>query len=211
MRNVVAVFAGTIVTATALAAAPGSDIDMAAVQKWSKVKSVHYHVDGVYSDWTSMSPKWTSGQGEATDSLKLDFDWSIRERKLIGRVTFTNGASSVKGTRSTAKECPAPTLAGAYEHFDAKTAAQDFDARIVVKGTRIYAAVNAPLECPASLKLMPTPGSSVETTEYIPVPEPMMLAVGETGNPNITISKDKKTFVVRANGWTWTYTPTIID
>jgi hypothetical protein len=181
------------------------------VQKWSKATSVHYHVDGVYDGWTAMSPKWTAGQGNATDSLKLDFDWSVRERKLIGDVKFTNGGSAVKGTRSTAKECPAPTLAGSYEHFDAKTAAQDFDARVALKGTRTYAPVMAPLECPASLKLMKADGSTVETVLYVSVPDAMMLAVGQTGNPNVVVSKDHKQFIVRGDGWTWTYTPTIIN
>ena len=171
---------------------------------------MHYHVAGVYDGWTAVSPKWTGGQVQATDSMKLDFDWDIRKRSLIGAVAFSNGGSSAKATRSTAKECPAPSMPSGYEHFEAASAKQDFDARIEIKGKRKYGAVMAPLECPASLKLTSVPASTADATEYIAVPEPMMLAVGQTGNPNVEIGKDRKTLVVKANGWTWTYTPTLI-
>jgi hypothetical protein len=191
--------------------AADTQIDMASVQKWSNAKTVHFRIDGAYRAWTSMSPKWAMGEGDASDSATIDFDWDVRAHKVIGKVTFTNGGSSVGATRSTHKECPAPVVKGAYEHLTIKTIAQDDQPRLMLKGARTFAAVEAPLECPASLKLMPAPGSTVETTDYVAVPEPMMLAVGATGNPNLTVAKDHKTFVLKSNGWAWTYTPTLIN
>lgn len=186
-------------------------IDMAAVQLWSNAKTVRYHVEGNFHAWTPISTAWVMGQGDAVDSIVLDFDWNARERMLHGTVTFADGETSVGGVRSSASECPAPVLKGDYEHITVAAITQDEDARLVLKGTRSYAALDAPLQCPASLKLMAAPAATVEATEYLPVPDAMMLAVGATGDSKVTVSADHKTFVVRANGWTWTYTPTRID
>ena len=188
-----------------------AQIDMASVQKWSNAKTVHYHLEGTYRGWTGMSPKWTTGQAEASDSATIDFDWDVRAQKVIGDVKFSNGSSSVGATRSTLKDCPAPVVKGAYEHLTIVRIEQDGQPRLTLKGSRTYPDVEVPLECPASLKLMSTPGSTLDVTDYVAVPEPMMLAVGVTGNPNLTVDKDHKTFVLTGEGWSWTYTPTPID
>jgi len=200
MRAIIAgLFLATSIDA---AAAVNPQIDMAAVQKWSAARTARYHVEGVFQAWTQLSQKWSVAQGDATDTLTVDFDWSIRERKLVGDVKFDEGNSSVKGVRSATKDCPAPELAGTYEHIAVKSVVQDAPGRLAAKGIRAYAAVKAPLECPASQE---------EVTEYIPVPDPMMLAVGATGDPNVTISPDHRSFIVRSGGWTWTLTPTSLD
>jgi hypothetical protein len=36
----------------------------------------------------------------------------------------------------------------------------------------------------------------------------MILAMGATGNKDVTISPDKKSIIVKKGGWTWTLTPT---
>jgi hypothetical protein len=214
MTRAAAVLAAASAISLAAAALPASggdpQIDMASVQKWSNAKTVHFRIDGAYRAWTPMSPKWTMGEGDASDSATIDFDWDVRAHKVIGQVTFTNGGSAVGATRSAHKECPAPVVKGAYEHLTIEAITQDSQPRLVVKGARAYPAVEAPLECPASLKLMPAPGSTAETTDYVAVPEPTMLAVGVTGNPNLTVSRDHKTFVLKGDGWAWTYTPSLI-
>lgn len=196
--------------AAALLAGGAPQIDIATVQKWARAEVVSYHVDGAFSGWTSVSHQWASAEGDVTDSMTVDFEWNLNQRKVIGPVKFSNGGSSVKAVRSSLKDCPAPGMPASYEHFTGATAAQDFDARILLKGERAYGAIDVPLECPASLKLLASPAKTVEATLYLAIPDPRMLGLGDTGTPNVTVSTDHKSFTVKGDGWTWTYTPRLV-
>jgi len=200
----------TISSAAALMASAAPQIDMATVQKWARAEVASYHFEGVYSGWTGVSHQWAAAEGDVKDSLNVDFVWNLNQRKVVGDVKFGNGASTVGAVRSSAKDCPPPSRPGSFELFTAKSAAQDFDARIVLKGERAFGEISVPLECPASLKLMSSPAKQVETTLYLAIPDPRMLGLGETGNPNVSVSKDHKTFTLTGDGWTWTYTPTLV-
>lgn len=197
--------------AAALMASAAPQIDMATVQKWSRAEVASYHVGGVYSGWTGVSHQWAAAEGDVKDSLKVDFTWNLNQRKVVGDVKFSDGASSVGALRSSAKECPPPGRPGSFELFTTKSAAQDGgQPRIALKGERAYGQISVPLECPASLKLMTSPAKKADVTLYLAIPDPRMLGVGETGSPNVSVSKDHKTFTVTADGWTWTYTPTLV-
>lgn len=194
-----------------LAAPASAQVDMAAIQKWSKARSVHYHVEGRYDGWTAMSQKATGGEGHVTDSVTLDFDWKIRERTAVGAVKFSDGTSQVAGLRNSAQYCPAPVLSGRYEHITVASVAPDEAGRLLIKGTRDYPALSAPLECPASLKLMPLAAARAEVREYVAVPEPMLLAVGSMGKAGVEVAPDGKSFTIAAGQWRWTYTPSLLD
>jgi hypothetical protein len=197
----------TLTAVAGMLAGAAPQIDMATVQKWARAEVASFHVDAVFDGWTGVSHQWGAAEGEVSDSLKVDFVWNLNLRKVVGDVKFSNGGSTVKGVRSSLKECPTPGMPSGYEHFIVNSAAQDFDARIVLKGERAYGAVQVPLDCPSSMQMKSSPAKTVAATEYLAIPDPRMLGVGETGNPNVVVSKDRKTFVVKANGWTYAYTP----
>lgn len=155
-------------------------------------------------------PSMGGGLGEVTDSMTVDFVWNLNQRKVVGDIKFANGASSVKAVRSSVKDCPAPGRPASFEYLTVKSAAQDFDARITMKGERAYGEISVPLECPASLRLMTSPAKNTDTTTYLAIPDPRLLGLGETGNPNVMVSKDHKTFTITGDGWTWIYTPTLV-
>ncbi len=184
-------------------------IDMATLQKWSAAKTVHYRVEGTYRAWTPVSEKWKAAEGDVTDSLTIEFDMDISSLSVIGKPSFTDGASSVGSMRSALKECPVAQIAGAYEHLTTSDV-KGGPGRLEITGVRQYAPTKSPVECPASNALIATPGGAAEIMEAIYMFDPRMLAIGQTGMPNAVVSADHKTVTLTGDGWTWTYTPTLV-
>jgi len=202
----------TLALAAALASASASaqQIDMALIQKWAAAEVVRYHAEGVYHGWTNVSDKWADAEGDASDALVVDFEWNLRQRQLVGTPTFSNASSKVAGMRSASGDCPVAQLAGSYEHFTASAVDSDGQPRLTVHGARTFAATLAPLECPASQTLMPAPGHEAEAVLYLPVLDPKLLGVGTTGSPGAAIAPDKSSFVLDMDGWSWTFSPTLV-
>lgn len=196
-------------------AVSAQQIDMAAIQRWSNVKVVHYRVDARFDGWTQVASGMggDSALGKVDDSFALDFDWDARGRALAGPVTLTNGKSRVAETRDKG-ECAKPVLDGDYEHFDAAEAKSANRDLLALTGVRRFPAAQIANECPASKKLHPVAAEQRAVTEYLSVPDPKMMslaAMGNTGTPKVTFTPDRQSFIVRMdNGWTLTYKPTVM-
>lgn len=188
---------------------------MAAIQRWSSVKVVHYKVDARFDAWTPVAggKGGESALGRVGDSYGLEFDWDVRGRALAGPVAIRNGSSVVTETRDKG-ECAKPVLKGDYEHFEATEAKVANRDLLELKGTRSYPAAQIANECPASKALNPVAAERRTVTENIVVPEPRMMslaAMGITGKPEVTFSQDKQSLIMKmSNGWTVTYTPTVV-
>ena len=205
----------TVLMAAMPCAASAQQVDMAAIQKWSSVKVVRYKVDARFDGWTQVAvgKGGEAAQGKATDSYALEFDWDTRGRKLAGPVSIRNGKSVVAETRDKGN-CAKPVLKGEYEHFEATEAKVANRDLLELKGTRAFPAAQIANECPASKALNPVAADRRAVTESIAVPDPKMMSlagIGNTGNPRMTFSPDKQSFIMRMdNGWTLTYTPSVV-
>lgn len=124
---------------------PGAD--MQELSKWSAAKVVRYHLDGKGA--------------QAADIVTLDFDWDLKEHRVVGAPKIRNGAKSSLQVASIGSG----------------------------PGSRIRLEGNEAME--------------------LPMPSPMMLALPPGPSMNIAITPDRKSFVVKAAGWTWTYTPAL--
>ena len=124
---------------------PGAD--MRELSKWSAAKVVRYHLEG---------------QGaQAADTVTLDFDWDLKEHRVVGAPKIRNGAKSSLQVASIASG----------------------------PGSRIRLVGNQAME--------------------LPMPSPMLLALPPGPSMNIAVTPDRKSFVVKAASWTWTYTPAL--
>lgn len=187
-------------------------VDMAEVMKWSNAKIVRYHVEGTYEALTQVVAQDVSSKANITDALVVDLVWEMRGRKAQGMPQIQNKASVMKGeTRNDHPPCPAPVLKGPYEHFEATGVEFDGGDRLTVKGTRSYPAADAGLECPASNARRPAAAKQEAVTEYIAMPNPMMLSVGSFNTPKMKVAPDKKSFILKAGNWTWIYTPSLVQ
>jgi hypothetical protein len=197
------------VLASVGSAAAAPQVDMAEVMKWSNAKVVRYHVEGVYEAWTPIADE--ASQSNVTDGLVMDVIWEMRARKAQGMPQIQNKASTSKGLRNIHPPCPAPVMKGQYEHFEAKEVGFDGQDRMALKGIRSFPPIDAGLDCPASNALKASPAKQTEVTEYIALPNPMMLSVGSFNTPNMTVTPDKKSFILKTGNWTWTYTPSLVQ
>lgn len=185
-------------------------MDMAAIQRWSRATVAHYHVEGVFQSWTDVAAG-NGNQGQVNDKLTLDFDWDLQENKVVGTPAFVNAKASVGVLRGSLASCPAPVLKGEYEHFTATgTVAGAGEPRLAVNGTRTFPAATVAEQCPSSLTLSPVAGKTETVVEYLPVPNPMLLAVRGANQSNISVAPDGRSFIAKLGGWTWTYTPTFV-
>jgi hypothetical protein len=126
-------------------AQPGADTQE--LSKWSAAKVARYHLDG-------KGP-------QAADSVVLDFDWDLKEHRIVGAPKIRNGAKS---------------------SLQVATLGSGPGARIRLEGNQ-----------------------SME----LPMPSPMLLALPPGPSMNIAITPDRKSFVVKAAGWSWTFTPAL--
>lgn len=183
---------------------------MQAVMRWGNAKVASFHVVGVYQKRTVIAHQAGSyAQGDVTDALTLDFDWDIRNNAIVGTPRFRDTASKLGALASVEAQCKPPIPKGAYEHFTASKLRSTGDQRIEVIGMRRYPNVDV-AGCEADQSYHAVAAKDVPVTELVAVPNPMMLAVpgASAGGDNIQVSKDGASFIVKANGWTWTYTPT---
>ena len=213
MRNTMKMAALLMIAAPL--SAPAQQIDMAAIQKWSAAKVVHYAVDARFDAWTQVAggKGGESAQGKVGDAYALEFDWDVRARQLAGPVTIRNGKSVVSDTRDRG-ECAKPVLQGDYEHFDATEAKSTNRDLLELKGNRHFPAAQIANECPASRALHAVAAEQRGVVENIPVPEAKMMSLagmGVTGNPKVSFTPDRQSLVMHLdNGWTLTYTPTAL-
>lgn len=200
--SVLSLVCGCLMSASAYA----QQIDMAQVLKWDHTKVVRYHIEGVFQQWASVSHADTASQGNVTDRVTIDLDWDLKKNQFVGTPTFANAKTSVDGLRNLYPPCKPPVLKGDFDVLEMSGLVADGE-RIVVKGRKSYPPADVALDCPGGLSLRASPGKQEEVTEYLAIPEPALLAIGQS-TQNIIISADRKTFSIKANGWIWTYTPT---
>ena len=184
-------------------------VDMQAVMRWSNAKVAHFHIVGAYDKRTVIA--YNSGnyaQGDVTDGLTLDFDWSVRDNAIVGEVKFQDAGSKLGALASVEAGCKPPIPKGDYEHLTTSKVRSSDGMRVEVQGTRHYPNVDV-AGCEADKSYHSVVAKDEPVTEYVAVPNPMMLAVpgASAGGGNVAMSTDRKSFIVKSNGWTWTYTP----
>ena len=182
--------------------------DMDVMKYWSRAKIVRYHIVGVYQAKTDVigDVNWI-GYADVTDNVTIDLDWKLSGVGLVGTPFFTNGKSEARNLRNYQPGCLPPTLKGPYEHYDllAIKAGQGTTIELQVRTT--YPASDVVQSCSGTRK--PLPARIDTRPEEMVVPSPLLLAMQVPATDNLSISKDRKSFIVKKSGWTWTFTPGI--
>jgi hypothetical protein len=180
-----------------------SQQDMQAMQRWGSAKSIHYVVEGVHEGPASMTATM-GGVGDVTDRISMTLEWSLTEGKLVKPAVFRNQPSEVKNLRDREPKCVPPILKGAYEHATVLEVAAGYGTDIHVKYERLYPAVEVAQFC-SGRRTIPAQ-KKIEMMQVV-VPSPMLLAMGVPGNNDLSFSADRKSMIVKREGWTWTFTP----
>jgi hypothetical protein len=179
---------------------------MDAMMKWSSADVIKYHIVGVYSAKTDVVAGSDVGYADVTDRVVIDLTWKLSEMKLVGTPTVANEKSGVTNLANFEPKCSPPTLKGEYEHSTVLSIKEGVAGSLEMQVQQSYPAANVIQFCTGAPKAVT---AKTETRpEELMVVSPMILAMGATGNKDLTISADKKSIIVKKGGWTWTYTPT---
>jgi hypothetical protein len=185
-------------------AAHAQQMDMAAMQKWGSVELVKYHIVGVYQDATPVASD-SAGLADVSDRVVIDLVWKMSKQAIEGQPKIQNSKTAVANLRDPTPACLAPVLQGEYEHYELLSIENGPAAVLMFKSSTSYPVVEAAFRCTMSRK--PVPAKVVTRSEDFSLPSPIMMAMGIPNTPELSITPDKKSFIVKKHGWTWTITP----
>ena len=192
----------------ACVSANAQKMDMDEMMKWATADVVRYHIVGEYQAKTYIASDG-SGQADITDRVVIDLTWKLSEAKLVGQPTFQNSKSTATNLRDREPSCSPPVLKGDYEHYDLLGVKDGLGGSIQLQVRTTYPAVDVAQACTASRKTVPP--KVVTHPEEFGVPSPVMFGMTLPPSEMLAISPDKKSFIVKKSGWTWTFTPSIAD
>lgn len=188
-------------------AAFGQQMDMDAMAKWGAADVVRYHIVGVYQG-TSYVASDGSGQGDFADGVTIDLTWKMSEAQMVGEATIKNQKSTVSKLRDREPACLPPEVwNGDFEFYHLVSVKNGYGGALYFEVKRSYPAVEVAQFCTASRRMVP---AKVEVrTEDFGVVSPVMLAMPLPTRDDLAVSADRKSFIVKKGGWTWTLTPSI--
>lgn len=208
LRRVLAAAALVVVP---LASARAQSADAVAITKWAAATVVHYRMVGVYDGPAVIAYREPAGQATVTDRVEIELDWDAKKSALVGDAKIINTASEVRELRNTHASCPAPTPDGPYDHLDVKSVTAASGGALELKGIRSYPPVRVVGGCQGVQEPRTVKPWEQEIVERMVVPSPLMLVAPAGSDKNLTVSADKASFTITSNGWSWTYTPTIVN
>jgi hypothetical protein len=102
--------------------------------------------------------------------------------------------------------CLAPVLQGEYEHYELLSVKPGPAGVLSFTASTSYPVVEAAYRCTMSRK--PVPAKVVTTPEDFSLPSVTLFGLPIPSTDELTVSPDKKFFIAKKDGWTWTITPT---
>ena len=181
-------------------------MDMDAMAKWGAADVVRYHIVGVYQG-TSYVAGDGSGQADIADRVVIDLSWKLSEAKLVGAATFQNSKSTASKLRDREPVCLPPVLKGDFEFYDLLKVEDGLGGLLHFTVRTSRPVVEVAQACTASRRAVPAKVD--ERTEQFAIASPVMLAMPIPDSGALTKSPDKKSLILKKDGWTWTMTPSI--
>lgn len=177
-----------------------SDLMEARVIRWSVV--------GDYAGEDLILNVSTSAYAPVTDRAELTFDYTNEGNGgLTGEPKVVNFPSVMGALRNGAEGCRAPTVSGPYEHSTIEQLKDGFGGQLTMVVRTDYPAGAVPVACTEGNQASPARTATSET-DFI-VPGIGMLMMGDQyGSDEVRVAPDKRSFIVKRYGWTYTYTPT---
>jgi hypothetical protein len=189
-------------------ASHSQQVDMDAMMKWASADLVRYHIVGVYQAPASVASDG-SGQADITDQVVMDLTWKLSEAKMIGTPTFQNTKSTAAKLRDREPSCLPPILKGELEFYDLLSVKNGLGGALELQIQSTYPVVEVAQSCTASRKSVPA--KKTTRTEDFAIVSPVTFAMPIPDSDDLRISRDKKSFIVKKQGWTWTLTPTAVS
>jgi hypothetical protein len=129
----------------------------------------------------------------------------------MGPIVIADGKSELTNIKSDGTNCPPPTLKGEYDHFQTVSNSMLSEDQIQLNGKRIFPAASVS-NYPGSCSMRSIPGGKEDETLWVPIASAEMLGAPRIPGAPFTIAADRKSYTIPgAEGWSWTYTPTLVQ
>ena len=182
------------------------DPDMAIIRHWTSADLINFHVVGEYAGQVRIASNG-AGRADVTDRVVIDLKWKMSTSTLVGKPIIQNSKSVVTNLRDLEVKCKAPVLKGEYEHFELLGIKDGLAGALEMDVRTSYPVVDAIQFCTGSYK--PVPARVDRYPVEWGVPSPTLFGMGLPPSDSLTISNDKKSMIVKRDGWTWTFTPSV--
>lgn len=185
-----------------------AQMDMNLMMYWGDATVIRWNVVGHYEGEDLILNVGTSGYAPVKDHVEITFETTTEGNGgLVGTPTIVNFPSEMGALRNGAEGCRAPTVSGAYEHATVERVEDGLGGQLAMTVRTDYPEGEVPVACTgggqASQKRVST--GRVE----LMVPGIMLLAMGDqAASATLQVASDRKSLVVKQDGWTYTYTPT---
>jgi hypothetical protein len=194
-------------TLLAATAANAQQMDMDAMMKWGAADVVRYHVVGAYQGKPIIA-NGAAARADVSDRVVIDFTWKLSEMKLVGVPTFQNTKTTLTNPVDYEPKCLPPVLKGDYEHYELLGIKDGLSGSLELQVQTKYPDVEVAQFCTASRKTVP---AKTDThSEQFVVISPVSFGMPLPDSDALRISTDKKSLITKKDGWTWTYTPTMV-
>jgi hypothetical protein len=192
-----------------MGAAEASRKQVESSRRWTEGKGiVHYHIVGEYQARTNVvGGGGAIGYGDVTDRVVIDLDWKLSAAQLVGTPVIQNAKSTVKNLRDYEPKCLPPILNGEYEHYQLLSLKPGLSGQLEAQVVTTYPPVQVVQFCTGKRKVVPA--ARDERPEEFLIHSPVMLTMALPDSEELSVSPDKKSLIVKKDGWTWTYTPSV--
>jgi hypothetical protein len=181
---------------------------MDAMMKWGAADVVRYHIVGVYQARSHIASDG-AGLADITDRVVIDLTWKLSEMKLVGHPTFQNSKTALANPGDREPTCLPPVLKGEYEHYELLGIKEGLGGSLELSVQTTYPVVEVAQSCTASRKAVPA--KKKLRPEELMIVSPVTFGMPLPDSDDLRISKDKKSLIVKKAGWTWTYTPSMVQ
>lgn len=196
------------IDASVVAKAPTGPATNDEIMELAGATVLHWAVVGDYAGENLILNVSTSGYAPVTDHVEIGFDYTMEGNGgLTGTPTFTDFPSTLGALRNGADGCRAPTVSGPYEHSTIERIENGLGGQLYLTVRTDYPAGEVPVACTGGNQASPA-HSETGQVEFI-VPGIALLMMGDqlTGD-DLRVAPDKRSLIVKRDGWTYTYTPT---
>ena len=181
--------------------------DPIAMEKWTKQKTIFYHVDGAFSGKALISDPNGGAWADVTDRVVMDLEWDLINMKLVGVLKLQNFPTKTANVRQSEPKCAPPVPRGPYEHWTVLGLADGLSGQAEMKVETTIPDVDVPQFCTGKLKLYK--GKKTVRPEEFSILSPVFFTMPLAPSAGMAVSADKKSLISKKNGWTWTFTPSL--
>ncbi len=187
----------------AAAAAPANDPG-----ELLSAKVIHWSVVGDYTGEVLVLDVGTSGYAPVTDHVEIGFDYTSEGNGgLVGTPAFVDSTSQLGALRNGARGCRAPLVTGHYEHSSIESITNGLGGQLAMQIRTDYPEGSVPVACTGGNQASPAHSESTQV-DFL-VPSVALLSMGDQMPAgDISVSRDKRSIIIKTAGWTYTYTPT---